>query len=75
MIEPTKLSQKLRLYGVPTKEAEIEYGLSIGLIRQWIHRGIRLNPGEYGKINGVWCVLPSAVERIIKEYGKGNSIT
>ena len=62
-------THRVRISGIPTREAEAIYGLSRGIIRKWIYRGIRLNEHEYGKIAGTWFVLPTAIERIIKEYG------
>jgi len=67
----TKINRIIFARGMPAAEAERVYGLTPGIIRVWIFRGIRLRHSEYTKIGREWWVLPSAIQRIIKEYGVG----
>ena len=67
----TKVNRRIYARGMSAAEAERVYGLTPGIIRVWIFRGIRLQPSEYAKIGREWWVLPSAIQRIIKEYGVG----
>jgi len=67
----TKVNRKIFERGMSAAEAERTYGLTPGSIRIWIYRGIRLKPSEYAKIGREWWVLPTAIVRIIKEYGIG----
>ena len=48
-------------------DAERYYGLSRSTINQWAKRQGKFRSGEAMKIGRTWYVLPSAVERILKE--------
>lgn len=53
--------------GMAAGDAERYYGLSRSTINQWAKRQGKFRSGEAMKIGRTWYVLPSAVERILKE--------
>jgi len=65
-IRNPRITNKMLTEYIPAAEAERVYGLTPGIIRQWIRRGINLNHGEYFKM-AQWYVDIKAIERIVSE--------